>query len=187
MDKNIPCELGDIDCIFYDLDKQVDFTLLEKMYQDYKMYEREQKKEEENHKVLGGMPPLDEEDDLPPMPSIQKTVSTLPQVNAKDLAESNDIDEDDLPPLNSIMKKTVSTMGQSNFNDLTENNEEFDESELPSLGSLKRLDSSVHSIKRGNTGNLLSNMSNLIENNFEDDDLDGLGLSDIGLKRSSNC
>jgi hypothetical protein len=36
MDKNIPCELGPIDGLFYDLDSQVTTDLLEKIYEEYK-------------------------------------------------------------------------------------------------------------------------------------------------------
>mgnify|MGYP001033812650 CR=1 FL=1 len=59
--------MGDIDSLFYDLDKQIDIALLNKMYQDYKMMLKQQEKEECNHKILGGLPsPEEEEEDLNP-------------------------------------------------------------------------------------------------------------------------
>lgn len=87
-DKNIPCDMGDVDSIFYDLDKQVEFNLLERMYQDYRDYMRQQEMEEkakqekeresdgehgQPNKLLGGLPPLDDiDDDLPEIPTLTK-------------------------------------------------------------------------------------------------------------------
>ena len=41
-DKNIPCQLGDIDCLFYDLDKNLNLGLLEKLYEDYILHTKQQ-------------------------------------------------------------------------------------------------------------------------------------------------
>jgi len=45
INKNIPFEIGDIDCLFYDLDKEVNISLLEKLYEDYINFVKEQGKE----------------------------------------------------------------------------------------------------------------------------------------------
>jgi hypothetical protein len=87
-DRNIPCEMGDVDSIFYDLDKQVEFNLLERMYQDYRDFMRQQEIEErakqekekesdtetgQTNKLLGGLPPLDYLDtDIPEPPTLTK-------------------------------------------------------------------------------------------------------------------
>jgi len=42
MDKNIPCQLGDIDSLFYDLDKNINLGLLEKLYEDYIVHTKQQ-------------------------------------------------------------------------------------------------------------------------------------------------
>lgn len=38
MGKNIPCEMGDVDRLFYDLDKNVDIFLLQKLSEDYNAF-----------------------------------------------------------------------------------------------------------------------------------------------------
>ena len=45
INKNIPFEIGDVDCLFYDLDKEVNIPLLEKLYEDYILFVKEQGKE----------------------------------------------------------------------------------------------------------------------------------------------
>lgn len=42
MSKNIPFEMGDIDTLFYDLSKNIDMSLLEKLYEDYKSFTKHQ-------------------------------------------------------------------------------------------------------------------------------------------------
>jgi hypothetical protein len=42
MDKNIPCQMGDIDSLFYDLDKNINLGLLEKLYEDYILHTKQQ-------------------------------------------------------------------------------------------------------------------------------------------------
>jgi hypothetical protein len=80
--------MGDVDAIFYDLDKQVEFNLLDRMYQDYRDYMRQQEMEEkvkldketegdmetgQSNKLLGGLPPLDDLDiDIPEPPTLTK-------------------------------------------------------------------------------------------------------------------
>jgi len=43
--KNIPYELGDVDCLFYDLDKNVRIDLLQKLYEDYQEFVQQQSKD----------------------------------------------------------------------------------------------------------------------------------------------
>lgn len=45
IDKNIPCEFSDVDCLFYDLDKNITVGLLEKLYEDYQMFAKQQERE----------------------------------------------------------------------------------------------------------------------------------------------
>lgn len=45
INKNIPFEIGDVDCLFYDLDKEINISLLEKLYEDYMLFVKEQGKE----------------------------------------------------------------------------------------------------------------------------------------------
>lgn len=40
--KNIPFEMGDIDTLFYDLSKNIEMSLLEKLYEDYKTFTKHQ-------------------------------------------------------------------------------------------------------------------------------------------------
>jgi len=47
-EKNIPCELGDIDCLFYDLDKNLNLRLLEKLYEDYIIHTKQQERGKNN-------------------------------------------------------------------------------------------------------------------------------------------
>ncbi len=42
MDKNIPCQMGDIDSLFYDLEKNINLGLLEKLYEDYILHTKQQ-------------------------------------------------------------------------------------------------------------------------------------------------
>lgn len=101
-DKNIPYEMGDVDCIFYDLDKQVELHLLERMYQDYKEFMRQQEREEiekqekdkgENEpkdKLLGDLPPLEDFDDLPEPPSLTKGTFDIETHINKEIEDGGD-------------------------------------------------------------------------------------------------
>jgi len=64
IEKNIPCEMGDVDSLFYDLHKNVDIRLLHKMHDDYQVYLKQQAREM-NHQI-GELPGLDEEKDNEP-------------------------------------------------------------------------------------------------------------------------
>lgn len=46
MNNNIPCELSDIDSLFYDLDKNLNLTLLDRLYEDYLVFKKQQEKDE---------------------------------------------------------------------------------------------------------------------------------------------
>jgi hypothetical protein len=46
IDNNIPCELSDIDSLFYDLDKNLNMTLLGKLYEDYLVFQKQQEQSE---------------------------------------------------------------------------------------------------------------------------------------------
>lgn len=43
---NIPCELSDIDSLFYDLDKNINLTLLDQLYKDYLAFKGQQSQDE---------------------------------------------------------------------------------------------------------------------------------------------
>lgn len=58
-DKNIPFEMGDVDNLFYDLDKEVTISLLEKLYEDYLIFMKEQDKE---GLELGNLPRLEDDE-----------------------------------------------------------------------------------------------------------------------------
>lgn len=45
LSKNIPYELGDVDCLFYDLDKNIRIDLLQKLYEDYQEFAQQQAKD----------------------------------------------------------------------------------------------------------------------------------------------
>jgi len=91
IDKNIPFDLGDIDSIFYDLDKLVSAPLLQKIYDDYRKLNAllpEKIEEittnkidlEEDPNELANQHEFDDFDDLPPeLPtlSLSKTVSSI--------------------------------------------------------------------------------------------------------------
>jgi hypothetical protein len=42
IENNIPCEMADTDVLFYDLDKNVPINLLEKLYEDYQLFMKQQ-------------------------------------------------------------------------------------------------------------------------------------------------
>ena len=44
-DKNIPCDISDVDSLFYDLDKNITVGLLEKLFEDYQMFAKQQERE----------------------------------------------------------------------------------------------------------------------------------------------
>jgi len=47
MSRNIPYQIGDVDSLFYDLDKNIDLNLLHKLYEDFKAYANEQQNPEQ--------------------------------------------------------------------------------------------------------------------------------------------
>jgi hypothetical protein len=57
--KNIPYEIGDIDSLFYSLDKEINVALLEKLYEDYLIFSKQHQKEDN---VIIEDPPLLERD-----------------------------------------------------------------------------------------------------------------------------
>lgn len=63
MNKNIPYQIGDIDSLFYDLDKNIDFGLLDKLYEDYKAYAEQQQFEKQQTQDINPM-----EEELPEIP-----------------------------------------------------------------------------------------------------------------------
>lgn len=52
LDKNIPFEMSDVDCLFYDLEKELNLGLLEKLYEDYVEFAKQQEKESANIDAL---------------------------------------------------------------------------------------------------------------------------------------
>ena len=63
INKNIPYQIGDIDSLFYDLDKNIDFGLLDKLYEDYKAYAEQQQFEKQQTQDINPM-----EEELPEIP-----------------------------------------------------------------------------------------------------------------------
>lgn len=51
-EKNIPCEMGDVDSLFYDLGKTVGISLLEKLYEDYQVMAKQQRQEEAEEEAI---------------------------------------------------------------------------------------------------------------------------------------
>ena len=43
--KNIPYEVGDVDKLFYDLDKDIDLKMLDKLFEDYQQHIKQQELE----------------------------------------------------------------------------------------------------------------------------------------------
>ena len=87
--KNIPYEVGDVDKLFYDLDKDIDLKLLDKLYEDYQAFTKQQETEINEKKRLefngsqengihnftnlqdgGGLFDFDEEIDLMNLPDL---------------------------------------------------------------------------------------------------------------------
>jgi hypothetical protein len=57
INKNIPYEMGDVDSLFYSLDKEMNIALLRKLYEDYLVILKEQEKE--NNTIIEEPPLLD--------------------------------------------------------------------------------------------------------------------------------
>lgn len=49
--KNIPAEIGDVDSLFYDIDKNVDFVLVDRLYENYKQQMKAQEENSESNKL----------------------------------------------------------------------------------------------------------------------------------------
>lgn len=82
--------MGDIDCLFYDLDKYVDSNLLHKMYEDYRVFLKEQ--ERANGNKLGEIPQFDEEE---PEHNINNSMNTRVDRDV-DRIENNMMINDDM-------------------------------------------------------------------------------------------
>jgi hypothetical protein len=106
VDKNIPYDMGDVDSLFYDLDKHVDIGLLNKMYQDYKAMLKQQEKEEGNNKILGGLPPLEDEEEDLPAPTLMRGNLEIENINQNPVDDNIDEEIDFLGLDNLTLRRT---------------------------------------------------------------------------------
>jgi len=58
LSKNIPYELGDVDCLFYDLEKNIRIDLLQKLFEDYQEFVQQQSKENSTFGMEEELPDL---------------------------------------------------------------------------------------------------------------------------------
>lgn len=75
INKNIPYELGDVDCLFYDLDKEVDLNLLAKLYEDNQVLIKQHERESAQH----GFSMEEEFQDLE-LPGLNRQQQQFPQL-----------------------------------------------------------------------------------------------------------
>lgn len=54
--------MGDVDLLFYDFDKDVEISLLEKLYEDFQLFQKQQQHQEEENK--NNIPNLDQRNDV---------------------------------------------------------------------------------------------------------------------------
>lgn len=87
IERNIPCEMGDVDSLFYDLEKNVEIALLEKLYDDYVMFKRQQERETEGKEGEGSpdLPPLVHSNDDLGLPNLGNGLDFLDDLDNIDL------------------------------------------------------------------------------------------------------
>ena len=100
-DNNIPYEMGDVDYLFYDLDKNVNINILEKLYEDGQASKKQQDEEEER---LHGLQVLEN-----PSESSQNGLRNLG--NGLDLEEDFSLDLDNIDlmslPESTLLRRTI--------------------------------------------------------------------------------
>mgnify|MGYP000871615771 CR=1 FL=1 len=103
--KNIPTELGDVDSLFYDLDKDVSYQILQRLYENHKQYVETNNKT--NHTKEEEIK-MEEEPETKNHDS-EKESTTLVSKGKRlqmDLElEFDDIDGDDLPSMDNLALK----------------------------------------------------------------------------------
>ena len=110
--KNIPSELGDTDCLFYDLDKNVDAYIIEGLMKSVRKANKEEPTGNNRELAM----------DLPPLDDIDVGDLDLPDLNLREAS-------DNLPDLNLREENQLLTETTVNLN-------EADDLEIPNLESL---------------------------------------------------